>query len=403
MRIIYLHQYFNGPSESGSTRSYEFAKRWVKEGHDVQVITTDRAGSNDFRGWRESMLDGIKIHRVSIPYSNALGFIARVRAFIRFAMSAGSRAKEIGGDVVFATSTPLTIAIPGARVSRALRIPMVFEVRDLWPEVPIAMGIIKNPMLKTLARILEKYAYKRASQVIALSPGMRDGVLRAGGRAAEVHVIPNACDVEFFQSGDSSRFFEKHPELVGKKIVVYAGTFGDVNGVDFLVQVAREMDLVRNDIAFVLVGSGKHYNGLVEQAKLLGLFNRNLFVLPPVPKEAMPDLLAASAISTSLVVNNQALWVNSANKFFDAMAAARPIAINHRGWLAELIEQRDLGLVLPAEEPEDAAIEIAALLSDGARLKRMQRNALSIASRHFSRDRLSEKVLDILLKSVDSK
>ena len=152
MKIIYLHQYFNTPQMSGGTRSYEMARRFVAAGHEVHMITSHREESDDFSEWLEEIIDGIHVHWLSVPYSNNMGFKARVLAFLKFAVASGVKARKVGGDVIFATSTPLTIALPAIYAAKRLKKPMVFEVRDLWPELPIEVSALKNPFLKICAR-----------------------------------------------------------------------------------------------------------------------------------------------------------------------------------------------------------------------------------------------------------
>src|SRR5690625_1515997 len=242
MRLIYLHQYFNTPRSSGGTRSYEMARRFVAMGHEVHMVTSWR-GETKRDNWFETVEDGIHVHWMPVPYSNEMGFAERIRAFLQFALAAPRRAVKIGGDVVFATSTPLTIAMLGVYASKRLRVEMVFEVRDLWPELPIAIGALRNPVLKWAAHRLEAFAYRNSSQIVALSPGMRDGVVSTGYPEDRVHVIPNSSDVDRFQAPnvDGNRFLNQHPYLQGRRIVLYAGTFGKIHGVDYLVRLAAAM------------------------------------------------------------------------------------------------------------------------------------------------------------------
>src|SRR5690606_3755255 len=138
MKILYLHQYFNTPNMSGGTRSYEMAKRLVAAGHEVHMITSWVQETNHL-DWFNEEIDGIKVHWFPNPYSNKMSYKQRIQAFLRFAYASMQKIATIPADIVFATSTPLTIAIPGVLGARKQKIPMIFEVRDLWPEVPIAM------------------------------------------------------------------------------------------------------------------------------------------------------------------------------------------------------------------------------------------------------------------------
>jgi len=185
---------------SGGTRSYEMARRLVKEGHEVHVITSNRDGGSTGKSrWYQTIEEGIHVHWLQNIYSNKMGYVERIKSFLRFAVLAANKTASIPVDVVFATSTPLTIAISGVYASKKHRVPMVFEVRDLWPEVPIAIGAIKNPIIKKLARRLESFAYKNSHRIIALSPGMKEGIARTGFPSNKISVIPNSCDFDIFK------------------------------------------------------------------------------------------------------------------------------------------------------------------------------------------------------------
>jgi hypothetical protein len=148
MRIVYLHQYFITPQMAGGSRSYEMARRLVAAGHEVHMVTSDQTGKDDGTRWRASVETGINVHCTPVGYDNEMAYRQRIGAFLRFAWRAARKARELGPDIIFATSTPLTIAIPAAYAARRCRVPMVFEVRDLWPAVPIAIGAIRNPSLR---------------------------------------------------------------------------------------------------------------------------------------------------------------------------------------------------------------------------------------------------------------
>eukprot|EP01032_Pedospumella_encystans_P038340 gene38340-43430_t len=159
MRIVYLHQYFRTPDMSGGTRSYEFGRRLAIAGHDVHVVTS--SSNLESRGWCTYEVDGMTVHALRVPYNNTMSYPRRIWSFLSFALRSGFYARRLRGDLVYATSTPLTIAIPGV-VASWPKIPMVFEVRDLWPEVPIALGAIRGRVLTMLARKLAAFAYRHS-------------------------------------------------------------------------------------------------------------------------------------------------------------------------------------------------------------------------------------------------
>lgn len=377
----------------GSTRSYEMAKRWVEAGHHVDVVSATAPPGTE--GWHCQTVDGVNVHNTHIPYSNEMSYANRIRAFIRFAWQSGRRAQKIGGDLVFATSTPLTIALPATYAASRLRIPMVFEVRDLWPELPIAVGALRNPLLIGMARRLERFAYRRSEQIIALSPGMAEGVASTGYPPERIVVAPNASDIERFDVDESqgNEFLAQHPELTGGPLVVYTGTLGKLNGVTYLAEIAGAMREINPAVKFLVVGGGFEKKLLRETADREGVLNQTFFILDQLPKNEMPKVLSAATVATSLFIDLPEMWNNSANKFFDALAARRPVMINYSGWQAELLRQSEAGIVVPPRDAKVAARTLNELLVDEGRLTAASRNAAALAKRDFDRDQLSRTVL----------
>jgi glycosyltransferase involved in cell wall biosynthesis len=403
--IIYLHQYFSTLETSGGSRSYELARRLVAAGHSVTLLTTSAFLGETWAetpGWHAHELEGIHLEVLHVPYSNKMPFIQRIRAFFHFAFAAAWHVRDFKADVVFATSTPLTIAIPGIAAKLWHRIPLVFEVRDLWPELPIAVGALRNPIAKAAACWLEWVAYHESTHVVALSPGMAAGVMRRGVPADKVTVIPNGCDVALFdipvQRGDWVR---KQLGLApNQRLIIYTGTFGLINSVGYLVDVAAAMRKLDPEICFLLVGGGAEVDKVTAQAEKLGILNETLWIWPPIAKAQIPDLLAAATIATSVVIPLKELWNNSANKFFDALAAGRPIAINYEGWQADLVREYCVGIVLPPDDAAKAASLLFEYVSDLQRLERAAAAAHRLAYTQFSREQHFSQLAQVLLGSV---
>ncbi len=409
MKVLYLHQYFVPPTSAGGTRSYEFARRLIDNGHEVCMITS-AAGlplqyQDPTRRITEVEIAGIPTVVIQVPYSNAMSFGARLQAFLQFALWSTVAALRHPADVVFATSTPLTIALPGIAAKLWHRIPMVFEVRDLWPEMPIAIGALRNPLAQRLARLLEWTAYHAAAHVVALSPGMAEGVIRQGIASNKVTVIPNSCDVEMFDvpacRGHEIRANRLHLDD-DQPLIVYTGTFGQLNGVDYLVDVAAAMQRVAPEVRFLLVGEGAEAARVREHAAETGVLDQTLWIWAPLPKNEMPALLAAATVATSLFVPLRPMWNNSANKFFDALAAGKPVAINYGGWQADLLIKSGAGIVLPSDDPEQAAELLAALVRAPGRLRQSADAARQLAMTEFHRDMMAAK-LDAVLHQVVQK
>ncbi|NLG08645.1 MAG: glycosyltransferase family 4 protein [Deinococcales bacterium] len=404
MHVVYLHQYYRTPSDNtvGGTRSYEFARRLVANGHTVDLITSDnRPEASWRRGWRVTDDDGVRVHWLPVPYDNDMSYARRLRSFAAFALGSARKAAELGGDVVFATSTPLTICLPAVYAAWRTRAPMVFEVRDLWPDAPIAMGVLRHPLAIGAARWLERFAYRNAAQVIALSRGMADGVVRAGVPAEHVHVIPNGCDLDLF-GPDPAAAAAVRSELAwlgDRPLVVYVGTFGAVNGVGYLVEVAARVAELDPEVRFLLMGEGREFEAVRSRAAQLGLLDRSVFVMGPKPKTEVAKVLAAADLATSVVVDVPALWNNSANKFFDGLASGTAFAVNHEGWQADLLREWQAGLVLDARDTAAAAADIVTALRTPGWAETAGSNARRLAEAEFARDALAARFEEVLVQS----
>jgi len=402
MKIIYLHQYFNTPAMPGGTRSFELARRLVGMGHEVHMVTSDREPGGEARGWRETNEQGIRVHWLPVPYSQRMTYADRMRAFGSFALNSSRRAMGLDGDVVFATSTPLTIAVPGLLSSRWRNRPMVFEVRDLWPAIPIAVGALKSRPAIVTARLLEQVAYRGAAHIVALSPGMKAGVVAAGVSPEKVTVIPNLCEPDRFQvpATAGEAFRRKYPWLQDRPLVLYAGALGLVNGLDYLVRLAADMLSRDPEVRFVIMGQGKEEGALHALAGSLGVKDRNLFFLPSVPKAELPAVLSAATIATALVTDIPGLQDNSANKFFDALAAGRPLALNYGGWQAALVEREGLGVCLPPRDTAAASALLAERVRDSRWLAEAGARAARLGRERFSADCAAHRLDAVLRQAV---
>jgi glycosyltransferase involved in cell wall biosynthesis len=398
LKVVYLHQYFNTADVAGGTRSYEFARRLAGRGHEVHVVTSSRSNGRRDRTWRVTNVEGINIHAISQPYDNAMGPRERLDAFLRFAVYSAIRARSLRGDIVFATSTPLTIALPAIMATLGRKTPFVMEVRDLWPSVPIALGYLRNPVARLLAKTLERFAYAKASRIIALSQGMADGVASAGFDASRISVIPNLSDTKRFQCApDTETFYRKHPQLSGRPFIVYTGTFGQVNGVEYMADLAKAYRALDPNLAFVAIGDGGRKNAVAAYAKSIGVLDKNFFLLDPVPKKELPGILAASLACCSWVIPVVELEANSANKLFDAFAAGRPMLINHGGWQSDLLTTTGAGLELSGSSPEQAAEWLYKHASNEAWLVRAREASKELGVSRFEVEQLFGEFEQVLL------
>ena len=253
MKILYIHQYFKTPSEAGGTRSYWLAKKLVDSGFNVTLYTTS---DNLNEKKVVEIVDGIKVVYIRLPYSQKMNISQRLYSFVSFMIKATFFAlKEKNIDLIFATSTPLTVGFPALVLKKIKKIPYLFEVRDLWPEVPIQMGGLKNKLLQKLAIYFEKTIYKNAKHIIALSPGMYDGVIKYVS-SSKVSMIPNMSKIdEFCQRKKNLNLLNKLGLKDSSFKIIHFGALGLANGIDSIIESAK---LLKDDssIEFVFIGGG---------------------------------------------------------------------------------------------------------------------------------------------------
>lgn len=407
MKVLYLHQYFATPESNAGTRSYEMARRLAKNGHSVTFVTSSAYFSDHYtfhEGWNFIKIDGIKLHVLHLAYSNKDSFLKRILKFINFSIRSTFKSLSIKADVVIATSTPLTIAIPGLIYSKFKRIPLVFEVRDLWPELPVATGVIRNKWVIKLATWLEKYTYKNSKRLIGLSPGMCDGITRHGVPAEHVTLATNSCDTDLFDVDKSvgrNYLNTKLSFVNGRKLITYTGTFGLINKVGYIVELAKAAQKLDPNLCFVAIGDGMEKQQVVADAEKAGVLNNNLYILPPVPKTEIVDLLSSADLSLSLFGPVKEMWHNSANKLFDALASQTPIAINYGGWQQEFIEEHNCGLVLDSTDYEKASESISLFLNDENEYVKAVKSCKILSYEHFSRDIMAERIEKTLMEAID--
>ena len=384
MRILYLHQFFITRAGVGGTRSYEFARRFAAGGHAVRMVTA---------GEGTRTVDGVEVVGVRGGYADYMGATAvsyprRMLAFARFALAATVAAlRGPRPDVVYATSPPLTMAVPGLAAALFWRAPLVFEVRDLWPEAPIQMGALRQPVLRRLARALERLVYRRSSRIIALSPGIRAGVLAAGGSADRVALIPNASDLELFSPALDGRAERERLGLADGFVCSYFGTMGEANDVEQAIDAASLVE----GVTFLLLGEGK------KRAELERRAPGNVRFLDPVPdKGSVARVAAASDACLTLFKDVPVLATNSPNKLFDTFAAGRAAIVNSDGWMRQLVEENEAGLFVRPGDPQDLAAKLAWLRDHPEETGRLGRNARALAEREFALDDLAARALGVL-------
>jgi len=402
MKILYIVQYFTTLNSSASSRHW-WATHYLKEkGWDVTVITGPGYLPKQLQPkglWAKVHIDGITVIILNISYSQKMGFIGRGLSFIGYLLGASIVAlcMQPKPALVFASSTPLTVAVPALFAHIFRRIPFVFEARDLWPDGPVELGKIKNTFLKYILYRLESLTYRLAEKIITLSPGMFDGIVKKGICESKIFVIPNSSDPEFFSiNADGAAFLKKHG-ISGNFVCAHAGTMGFVNGLDIILDAALLLKNSHPHIVFLLIGDGNERPHLEKRVGREHI--NNVIFIAPIPKHEMPSCLAAVDLGLMTIKYFKIKEQNCANKFFDYLASGTPVLLNYGGWQAEWLSRYNAGVSVIPNDPEAFAKAMVDLASDLQRLKEMGQNAKRLAKEQFDRQRHMSR-LESILRSV---
>jgi glycosyltransferase involved in cell wall biosynthesis len=278
---------------------------------------------------------------------------------------------------------------------------MVFEVRDLWPAVPIALGAIKNPLVKWAAIQLERFAYRHATRIVALAPGMGREVVATGYPAERVTIIPNGSDLDMFaDAGPAQKLRQQHSWLGGRPLLVFTGTFGLVNGMAYLVRLADAVSRVDPEVRIAAVGGGREYDLTRRLAADLMVLDRNFFLIGKQPKQVAAVWTVAADMTIALFTGPEIVWRDAVqNKFFDSLAAGRPVASNFSGWQSKLAVEAGAGLILSASDVEAAARDLVRALRDRHWLEEAGRAARQLAVSRFDRDALAAELARVLVEA----
>jgi len=407
MHVLYFHQHFSTPQGSAGTRSYEMAQALIRANHSVTMVCGSYAQgktglTNTFtRGCRRGNVDGIDVIEFNLDYGNHMGMAQRTGVFAKFALGSIVVALKERYDVIFATTTPLTSGIPGIFARWLRRKPFVFEVRDLWPELPKAMGVITNPVVLCLMSMLEWASYRSADLLVGLSPGIATGIAARGVDKSRIAIVPNGCDLDLFATPEEVWRPEGVPE--GSLLAIFAGTHGPANGLNSVLNAAAMLKAQRrDDIWIALVGQGSNKEALQVRAHDENL--DNVLFLDPVSKTRLAGLMAGADIGLQVLRNIPAFYYGtSPNKFFDYIAAGLPVLNNYPGWLADLITKNDCGFAVSPDDPNAFAHALISAADNREVLRQKGLRSRALAEREFSREVLANRWVEWVAGLKNSK
>ncbi|MBE7432317.1 MAG: glycosyltransferase family 4 protein [Anaerolineales bacterium] len=406
MKILLINQVFVSPEEPGHTRHFEMGKFLKERGHELIIVASDlnyQTGQRTVERsglYTEQNIDGIRVFRSYMYPAIHRSYFWRVIAFFSFMFSSILTALHLKNvDLVLGTTPPIFQAVSAWVVAALRRKPFLLEVRDLWPEFGISMGVLKNPIIIALSRWLENFLYKRADHILVNSPAYREYMLAKGVPANKVTYIPYGTDVDMFNPSIDGSSIRKELNLEDKFVVLYAGALGQANDIDTLLRAAERLKKEER-INFLLFGDGKEKTRLEAEAQNKNL--TNVIFAGTRPKKDMPRIVASADVCLAILQDIPAFRTTYPNKVFDYMAAGRASIIVIDGITRDLIESSNGGVYVHPADDAMLAQKILELSQNPAQVKEMGANAREYLVKNLDRrDRLNETLN--LLKSLTTK
>lgn len=385
MKITIVHQYFRHPREGGAIRSYYLAQGLLEQGHEVEVITAHNEKQLEIR-----RIDGIKVFYLPVYYDNALDKYQRMMAFAKFVFQAIALFGRIKKpNFLYVISTPLTVGIIALWLKLTKRIRYIFEIGDLWPDAPIQLGYLKNPLLKRALYVLEKLVYNHAHRIVAMSPDI-ERIIDIGEK---VLMIPNMADCEFFTTAEKSQELLEEYGFEDQFVIAYLGAAGRANHLEYLLEAAKIFQKEQLPVKILVAAAGnelEHFRASVFDANL-----ENIVFDPYTNKKGVRKMLSLTDAVYVSFAKVPILSSGSPNKFFDGLAAGKIIIVNFEGWVNDEIESAECGFSYQPDNPKELIEKIKPYLFDSELRVSTQLNARKLAEQKFSRKELIEKWLKV--------
>jgi glycosyltransferase involved in cell wall biosynthesis len=410
MKILLLHQYFLEEDDSGGSRWNEMAKVWADAGHEAMVIAgmIHANGSEKRKEYKgkyfvQKTQGKITVWRCHVSEFYNKSFAGRLWGYFSFMFSAiwaGLFKAKGKFDVVIVTSPPLFVGFSGYIISRVKRIPLVFEVRDLWPESAIDTGVLTNKWIIKMALWVEKFIYKRAKLINVLTPAFYNTLKDKKNVPEEkLIMIPNASDFSLSEellANFDRKGFRKRMNMDGKFIITYVGAHGVANHLQQLVEAGKQLE--DTNVLFLLIGQGMEKEKLKKMASEMEV--KNVRFIDSVPKREVFKYILASEMGASVLKKADIFKTVYSNKTFDYMSCRKPVLMAIDGVSRKLVEDAHCGIYVEPENIEDYNKKIRMYLNDAARLKIDGDNGYEYAKKNFDREMLSGKYIQEIRDKV---
>lgn len=399
MKILFISQYYPPEIGAASNRIGYFAQFLAKKGHDVSVLTSapNYPDRKIYPGYQNRMTkekeNGVMVYRTWIYLSTKANIASRLAHYLSFLISSVIQKFRIPKpDIIIATSPPLFVGIIGVIFKKLWRLPLVVDIRDLWPESVESVGAVKNKLLLSQGQKLADWIYKNATHITATSPGIQKNLPKNIQR--KITIIPNGAEMGLFRSDADSEHMRRRWNLTGKFVVAYTGNLGLAQAPEVFIEAAK---LCENDtdIVFLLVGSGVLFKKLKLEATENNL--TNVILTGPQPRKIMPDFVAASDVCIIPYRARDTFRNTYPSKMFDYMAGGKPIIINLKGEASDLIEKANCGLIADEESGESLKEKILWLKRQPETTAQMGLNGKEFVEKYYVREVIAAQLEETLL------
>lgn len=407
MHILFLSDNFLPESNAPAKRTFEHCKTWVQLGHRVTVITCfpNFPRGEVYPGYKnklyeKSVIQGIEVVRVFTYMTANDGVWRRTLDYASFMVASFIAGIFVSKpDVLIATSPQFFTACAGSLLSRCRGLRWVLEIRDLWPDSIEAVNVVSAKPAISLLRNIEDKLYSHANLIVTVSDGIRQNLVSRGLPPEKVVTYTNGFD---FSVNPKIIAVPEPPEIaLDRPRVGYIGTHGLAHGLEALVAAAQLLtaDFGRPDIQIIFMGDGAKKNRLKALASSLNL--RNIIFLDPVPSGEVMGYWRLLDLAVIHLLDKPAFRDVIPSKLFESMAAGVPVVHCVAGESARLVEQLNIGRVVPAENPLEIAKAILELLNDEKNRVELSRNA-EAAAHLFNRREIAAALVNCIEEVINS-
>jgi glycosyltransferase involved in cell wall biosynthesis len=407
MKILYVSQYFPPEMGAPAARAAELARYWVKDGHEVTVLTgfpnhptgvvPAEYRSKIRRLVMHEKLDGVNVVRTWLfPFPNRKAY-ERILNYSSFCASASTTGMFVScPDVLIATSPQLLVGLSGWWLARTKRVPFVFEVRDLWPESLAAVGMGNtDSMLNRSLGSVAGFLYKRSEHVVVVTAAFKEHLIQNWRLSPEkISVVENGVESDLFCPKTNNADLRRALGAEGKFVVGYIGTMGMAHGLETLVQAATELQKTAPDVLFLMVGEGSDKERVINRARSQGLTNMRF--VGQQPREKVPEFISISDACLVLLKKSEIFKTVIPTKMLEFMSCARPVILGVDGQARKIMDQAGAGVYI---EPENVAalVQVITRLAPNPVLREtLGRNGRRHIIEHFSRQQTAKAYIAVL-------